>query len=359
MHSMIDTTYIAAIDSPYISSSNPCLARSMPMIRSLYITRDGLVKTDLLLGAFAEALRDQDGLLWVDFEGTPPETDEPILRDVFGFHPLAVDDALQESHVPKVDDWGEYLYIVLHAVIFDRTDGGHVDTLELDVFLGRNFMVTHHDQNIAAIERVWSASQRDERLWKNGVDHILYRLTDEVVASYMPVVEEIDEAVDRAEEEVFERATPETLSKIFALKRAVLHLRRIIGPQREVLNKLARDDYPAIDTQARVYFRDVYDHLVRLHDITESIRDLVSGTLDTYLSVINNRMNDIMKTLTIITTMFMPISFVVGFFGMNFFQPVAASLTPWADTPVFTITLAITILTPVLMYWWIRRRGWM
>jgi len=329
------------------------------MIRSLYITKDGLMKFDLPVEAFATALGDPEGMLWVDFEATLPETDEPLLREVFGFHPLAVDDALQESHVPKVDDWDEYLYVVLHAVVFDRTDGGHVDTLELDVFLGRNYMVTHHDQTIAAIEKVWTACQRDDRLRKNGVDHIMYRLADEVVASYMPVVEEIDEAVDRCEDEVFGKATPEILAQIFTLKRAVLHLRRVIGPQREVLNRLARDDYAVIDARARVYFRDVYDHLVRLHDITESIRDLVSGTLDTYLSVINNRMNDIMKTLTIITTMFMPISFVVGFFGMNFFQPVAKSLLPWADVPMFAITLAITLLTPIGMLWWVRSRGWM
>jgi len=328
------------------------------MIRSVFIAKDGTVRTDLQLADFPGALHDPTGILWVDFEATPPETDEPTLREVFGFHPLAVDDALQETHVPKIDDWDTYLYIVLHAVTFDPTDGGHVDTLELDVFLGRNFMVTHHDQSIAAIEKVWEACLRDERMWKNGVDYIAYRLTDEVVASYMPVVEAIDEAVDRAEDEVFGRPTPDVLEDIFTLKRAVLHLRRIIGPQREVLNRLARDDYAVIDRRARVYFRDVYDHLVRLHDITESIRDLVSGTLDTYLSVINNRMNDIMKTLTIITTLFMPISFVTGFFGMNFFQPVAEALKPWADLPVFAIAMAIFILTPVAMFFWIRKRGW-
>ena len=328
------------------------------MIRSVFIAKDGTVRTDLQLADFPGALQDPSGILWVDFEATPPETDEPLLREVFGFHPLAVDDALQETHVPKIDDWENYLYIVLHAVTFDPTDGGHVDTLELDVFLGRNFMVTHHDQSIAAIEKVWEACLRDERMWKNGVDYTAYRLTDEVVASYMPVVEAIDEAVDRAEDEVFGRPTPDVLEKIFTLKRAVLHLRRIIGPQREVLNRLARDDYAVIDRRARVYFRDVYDHLVRLHDITESIRDLVSGTLDTYLSVINNRMNDIMKTLTIITTLFMPISFVTGFFGMNFFQPVAEALKPWADLPVFAIAMAIFILTPVAMFFWIRKRGW-
>jgi magnesium transporter len=200
--------------------------------------------------------------------------------------------------------------------------------------------------------------QRDERHLRNGADHFLYRLTDEVVASYMPVVEALDEAIDLAEDQVFDRPTTATLEQIFALKRAALHLRRIIGPQREVLNKLARDDYQVIDSRARIYFRDVYDHLVRLHDITESIRDLVSGALDTYLSVINNRMNDIMRTLTIITTLFMPISFVVGFFGMNFFIP-SVPLDVWTGRTSFILTLILLILLPFSMFMWIRRRGWL
>jgi magnesium transporter len=143
------------------------------------------------------------------------------------------------------------------------------------------------------------------------------------------------------------------------LKRAALHLRRIIGPQREVLNKLARDDYRVIDARDRVYFRDVYDHLVRLHDITESIRDLVGGALDTYLSVINNRMNEIMKILTVITTLFMPLSFVASFFGMNYFQPVEDSLKPWTNYTSFVISMVIMMLIPVGMYFWMKRRGWM
>ena len=327
------------------------------MIRSLYFPKDGNLHIDLNIDAFKAALQDPDGLLWVDFEATPPEEDEPVLREVFGFHPLAIDDALQESHVPKVDDWGEYIYIVLHAVVFDKSNSGRLDTLELDVFLGKNYMVTHHDQPIAAIERVWDISHRDERHLLNGADHLLYRLTDEVVASYMPVVEEIDLAIDQTEDQVFDRPTPETLEHIFMLKRATVHLRRIIGPQREVLNRLARDDYRVIDSRARIYFRDVYDHLVRLHDITESIRDLVGGALDIYLSVINNRMNEIMKTLTIITTLFMPISFIGGFFGMNFFAPIAP-LARWTGIPAFILTLTITLLTPISMLVWVRRRGW-
>jgi magnesium transporter len=134
-------------------------------------------------------------------------------------------------------------------------------------------------------------------------------------------------------------------------------MRRILLPQREVLNKLARDDYRVIDPNDRIFFRDIYDHLVRLHDLNESLRDLVSGVMDTYLSVINNRMNEVMKTLAVITTLFMPITFVTGFFGMNFFEPVAG-LLGWTSEQVFIITLGILLLLPIGMYIWMRRRTW-
>ncbi len=328
------------------------------MIRTFYYNEADGIRTEFEVEEIPAMLQNENGLLWVDFQGTPPNEDEPILRDIFNFHPLAIDDALQENHVPKIDDWGSYLYIVLHAVIFDRQKDEFLDTNELDIFIGCNYMVTHHDQAIGAVDHLWSMLPRDVRYLQHGADHLLYRLVDDVVANYMPVVEELDEEIDSAEDEIFSSPTSATLARVFALKRATLHLRRIIGPQREVLNKLARDDNRVIDARDRIYFRDVYDHLVRLQDISESLRDLVSGSLDTYLSVVNNRMNDIMKTLTIITTVFMPIAFVTGFFGMNFFQPVA-KLTIWTALPAFFITLAIVVLTPTGMFLWMRRRGWM
>ena len=134
-------------------------------------------------------------------------------------------------------------------------------------------------------------------------------------------------------------------------------MRRILLPQREVLNKLARDDYRVIDPKDRIFFRDIYDHLVRLHDLNESLRDLVSGAMETYLSVTNNRMNEIMKVLTIITTFFMPITFITGFFGMNFFEPVA-HLVGWTSQQVFTTTMASILGLPLLMYFWMRGRTW-
>jgi magnesium transporter len=328
------------------------------MIRALYRAPDGRLRTDLRPEEFPSALQEAGGLLWVDFQAEPNETCEPILRDIFRFHPLAIDDALQESHVPRVDDWEQYLYLVLHAVVFEQRDGAHIDTLELDVFLGNNYVVTHHDVPIPAIEHIWTRCQRDDRLLKAGPGHLFYELSDDLVARYMPVIEGLDDAIDELEVQIFDKPMPDTLENLFRLKQAVIYLRRIIGPQREMFNRLARDDYAVIDPKNRVYFRDIYDHLVRLHDTSEGMRDLVSGAVDTYLSVINNRLSDVMKTLTIITTLFMPISFLAGFFGMNFFAP-SASMQILTSTPALLATLAVMALIPVGMYWWVRRRGWM
>jgi magnesium transporter len=307
---------------------------------------------------FPNAIRDREGLLWVDLAAEPAESCEPILRDVFGFHPLAVDDALEERHVPRVDDWGDYLYLVLQAVTFDQHSEEPLSTVELDAFLGRNHLVTYHTQRIAAVDQVWTLCQRDQRHLQRGTGYLFYKLADELVTHYMPVVEEIDDAIDAIEDQVFGEPTSSTLQQIFTIKRALLRLRRIMGPQREMLNKLARGDYPVLATGDRVFFRDVYDHLVRLYDITESLRELAGSALDTYLSVVNNRMNQVMKILTVFTALFMPISFLAGFFGMNFFQPVVA-MSAWTSQLAFTLTLAAMISALVGMCLWMRRRGWM
>ncbi|MGD2147818.1 MAG: magnesium/cobalt transporter CorA [Anaerolineae bacterium] len=336
------------------------------MIQSWYRTGDGELQTDLGPEAFALALQDEQGILWVDFSDEPPASCEPILRQIFRFHPLAIEDALEETHVPRVDDWGTYLYLNLHGVTFDREAEEPLGTVELDAFLGPNYLVTYHAQPVSAVERTWTACHRDacgeltrtERHVGRGAGYLLYRLVDELVAHFMPVVEEIDDAIDAIEDQVFGDPTSSTLQQIFAMKRALLRLRRVIGPQREVLNKLARGDYVVVATDDRVFFRDVYDHLVRLHELSESLRDLVGSALDTYLSVVNNRMNEVMKVLTVITTLFMPLSFLAGFFGMNFFQPVVP-LEEWTGRTAFALMLAAMIVSPIAMAVWMRRRRWL
>ena len=328
------------------------------MIQSLHRTSTGDVQTGLTLESLALALQDTEGLLWLDFCEEPVESCEPILSEVFGFHPLAVADALEESHVPRVDDWGTYLYINLHAITFDRQAEEPLSTAELDVFLGRNYLATYHTQPIAGLASAWTACERDERHLERGAGYLLHRLADELANNTMIVVEEIDDAIDAIEDQVFGDPTPSTLQEIFTMKRALLRLRRIIAPQREVLNKLARGDFAVVSSDDRVYFRDVYDHLVRLHEISENLRDLLGSALDSYLSVVNNRMNEVMKVLTVITTLFMPLSFLAGFFGMNFFQP-TVPLEAWTSRTAFWLMLVTMVLAPVGMAIYMRRRGWL
>lgn len=322
------------------------------MIRAFYRSGTGNVTIELPATDWRTALHDQRGLLWVDFTAAAPGEVEPHLRDTFGFHILAIDDALREAHVPKIDDWGDYIYAVVHSVLFDVKSLA-VTTHELDIFLGLNYLVTYHQQSVDAVERVWRQVCHDPRLLEHGPDHLLYLLLDTLTADYMTTIDALDTALDALETTVFMQPTPQTLGTIFAVKRAALHLRRIIGPQREVLNKLARDDYAVIDPKDRMFFRDVYDHLVRLVELNETLRDLTSGALDIYLSVTSNRLNDVMKTLTIISALFMPISFVVGFFGMNF------SGLPFDSPWLLVGALGAILLTPLVMLYWFRRRGWL
>lgn len=325
------------------------------MIRAFLRHADGSIETAVPPERLPSVLRETGAVVWIDLHNEPEAVDEQILLGTFAFHPLAVDDAIQETHVPKVDDWGEYLYIVLHAVQFASAESAGLTTRELDIFLGRNFLVTHHEEEMDCVERTFAACLRDPRTSAGGAARLLYQLVDELVAGHMPTADAIDEALEAAEERIIGKPVPAVLPEVLGLKRALLHLRRILAPQRDVLGRLARDEYAVVEAGVRPYFRDVYDHLVRLYDIVESMRDLAAGVLETYLSSINNRMNKAMKTLTLITTLFMPISFLTGFFGMNFFAPQALA-SEWTGRVAFIAVLAAITLLPGLMWLWLRRR---
>jgi magnesium transporter len=322
------------------------------MIRTLYRKSTGSFTTDIPQAHWRAALADAGGVFWVDICAEPPAAVEPLLRDIFKFHPLAIDDALREAHVPRIDNWGEYVYAIVHAVNYDA-ERIELDTHEVDIFLGHNYLVTHRAEPAAIVDRVWKSVVADQRRLERGADFLLYDLLDVLVADYMPLIDALDDTVDHLEDEIFHKATPRTLNTLFSVKRIALQLRRIIGPQREVLNRLARDEYPMIDAVDRVYYRDVYDHLVRLVDINEGLRDLISGALDTYLSVTSNRINEVMKVLTIVSALFMPIAFLSGFFGMNF------TWLPFNSPYLLGAAIAAMVITPLGMLMWFKRQGWM
>ena len=330
-----------------------------PRIRIVHRSANGDLSFDMPVDRIPEALADPSTLLWVDIER--PELDlvriESLFRDVFKFHPLAIEDALQETHVPKLDDWGDYLYLVFHGLDFDPKSD-HLILHELDLFLGNNYLVSCHAVPMKPVETLLRQLERDPERASKGPDHLLYHLLDQGTDDYLKAIEHLDETIDAAQEEVFAAPTPATLQQIFRIKRSAVKVHRIIAPQREVMNRLARDSYKQIDGPDRVYFRDVYDHLVRLHDISETLRDLITGALDTYLSAISNRTNEIMKTLTLVTVMFLPMSFLAGFFGMNFFGENLVLPFGLPRLTLFWINLGVMLSTPVGLFIWARRRGW-
>jgi magnesium transporter len=332
-----------------------------PTIRVVFRERAGTIHHDWPVDRIGEAVEDREGTIWVDIDDRESAGNgqvEALLREVFRFHPLAIEDALKDTHVPKVDDWGDYLYIVFQAIDFDP-DSDQLRFHELDIFLGRNYLVTYHNAPIPEIDQHHRNIERDPvNRCRHGASHILYHLLDLIVASYLPAIEHLDDAIDDAQDEVFAGPNTHTVRAIFEVKRSALRLNRVLAPEREVMNRLARDDYDPIPNEHRVYFRDIYDHLVRVHDITESLRDLISGALDTYLSAISNRTNDIMKTLTLVTVMFLPMSFLTGFFGMNFFAETLSFQSPMPKRLLFTLTCLTVFVTPWMIWLWSRRKGW-
>jgi magnesium transporter len=324
------------------------------MIRILCRAAQDAAMTELAADQLASALKVKRNLTWVDLSGDDTAAYRPLLTDIFGFHPLAVDDALVETHLPKIDDWDEYIYVVLYGVDFDQVKL-EVDSHEVDVFLGPNYLVTHHTEQVNAVERLRSIYLRDARRLQRGTDYLLFELADTIVADFMPCLDALDETANDLEDEVFNNPTKETLPRIFTLKRAAIHLRRILSPQREVLNRLARDEYHVVDAKERVYFRGVYDHLVRLHDINEGVRDLIGGALDIYLSATSNRLNEVMRILTLVTVLGLPLTFLTGFFGMNFFGATYEIPAPFEGKLLFLIAMSAMIITPIVLYTLLKR----
>jgi len=189
---------------------------------------------------------------------------------------------------------------------------------EMDFCLGKNFLVTSHNDIIPALAINKERLRKDSPIIKNGADFLLYALTDSLVDSYFPVIHDFDDSVDQMSDELFKDPTNNTLKKIYTLKNEIIHLRRTIGPQADVMSLLARGDYPQITPANSIYFRNIYDSLIRINDIVGTSRDIITGAMEAYVSVVSNRLNEIMKTLTVITTIMMPLTLIASIYGMNF-----------------------------------------
>lgn len=330
-------------------------------IRIIYRKGSGELDLDFPAERLAEAVADSKGTVWVDiedFNGNSNQAVDELLRNVFKFHPLAIEDALLETHVPKVDDWGDYLYIVFHICAV-RPGSVELSLHELDIFLGRNYVVTYHTEPLNIFDQDRRSIEKDPRdRLREGPDHLLYRFLELGIDQSLEAIQNLDDQVDAIQNQVVESPSAAVLHSIFRIKRSAIRLHKTLSPQREVLNRLARDPFQPIQSKHRVYFRDLYDHVVRIHDISESLRDLISGALETYLSVVSNRTNETMKTLTIVTVMFLPMSFLAGFFGMNFFGDNLVLRRPLPRMLLLIGTCIIMGISPAVIWIQGKRKKW-
>jgi len=259
----------------------------------------------------------KDGLLWIDIEDVTDE-DAELLSDVLGFHPLAVEDCIsRDIHPPKIDDFEDYLFVIVHGINY-HTESEVVETTELAFFMGKNYVVTTHDVPMRSITSMLDRIRKDGRLMRRGADFLAHDIIDTLVDNIMPTIEQMDEKNDQLEDEALHKPKRETLMAIMQLKRSILSLTRIILPQREIVNRLSRGEYNLISERAQIYYRNIFDHLVRIEMLTLGLRDMTESVLSTYLSSVSNRMNEVMKVLTLIATIFIPLTFIAGIYGMNF-----------------------------------------
>ena len=320
------------------------------MRRILFRQNDGTVETAADLDFLSEILNDPLCALWIDLEGESPEALEALAAR-FDLHPVTLEDFVHRNQRPKVEEFDQYLFLVVHALRGIR--GDELETDELHVVLKKNCLLTVHDRPLGGVQRVFDRCAADPRALERGASFLLYLVSDAVVDGYFPVLEALGDEVDELEDAVARGPARHQMARLFDLKRAVVQLRKVVSPQREVYNALSRRDYPNIDPRTAVYFRDVYDHLVRAYEVIDSSRDLVANTLDAYLAAQSNRLAQVMKQLTLIATIFMPLTFITGFFGMNF------TGLPFNRTWLLWGVLAVMLAMPVTMLLLFARRGWL
>jgi magnesium transporter len=290
--------------------------------RAWSFARDGagVLHRDVEPRALGALLADPDAILWVDIDSRN-RAQHALLDKVFGFHPLAIEDTLNPRTRVKVDEYEGYLFITMRVVRFcEETpdDPYDLETGNLNLFIGRNFLVTVHDEPVPSVHEVQDYVVRSPDVLARGAGRLGHMIMDLAVDAYFPILDRIDEFVDGIEDRVFTSFDRDAIKDIFAVKRLVLSLRRFLLPQREIFNVLTNRPSALLPPQTQLYFRDVYDHMLRISDSLENYRELLSGTMDSYLSQVSNRMAAVSKGLTVIATLSVPFVVVSGMWGMNF-----------------------------------------
>jgi len=290
--------------------------------------------------------------MWVELQQKDHACDV-LLGEQLQLHPMTIEDIWATRSQPKLEDYDSYLYLILHGASGNAP--GAIELVELDVVIGPHYVITHDPAGL--VDQVRVEVERQPRLLQRGPAWVAHAILDAAVDRYLPLIDDLDGQIERLSDDVLRKAGtrqgPPLLRKLLGFKRMLLSLRRMSVHQREILLRLARGEFPEIPADAAPFYRDVYDHFLRVTDLVESYRDLVTSALEVYLSVQSNRMNEIMKTLTLISTVMLPITFIAGLYGMNF-KLMPELEQPWGYPAALSLMLAVA--TGTLLWFW--RKGW-
>ncbi len=319
----------------------------------LVYREDDLQSREGVTPAQCQGLLEQRGVKWLDMQGVHQTETIKAVGEIFDLHPLVLEDVLNTDQRPKVEDYDGYLYIVLRMLRFDETRQ-QIHSEQVSLVLGKDYVLSLQEKPGDVFEGVRERLRSGRRIRFMQADYLAYSILDAVVDHYFALLEKLGDEIESLEDELMAKPEPGTLQRIHHFKREMLMLRKAVWPLREVLSQLSRDGHPLISDETRLFMRDVYDHSIHVIDTIDTLRELLASMLDLYLSSINNRMNEVMKVLTIIATLFMPLTFIAGVYGMNFdFMPELA--WRWAYPSVWVVMIAVAGGLLLLF----RRRGWL
>jgi len=332
------------------------------MIRSFAFTTQGkLHSQNIETFLMPTLLADTNLFLWVDLEKATPEEAKAVLEKIFHFHPLSIEDCVLPSPLPKVEEYspkegdlftGPYLFLVMHAVDYSLKDGCF-GTSELNFFLGKNFLVTYHELPLRSVSTVEERAINGTMGIARAPDRVAHSLVDALVDNYKPALDELGLAIAELEQLALQRPNKETLNKILQVKKEVLHLRQIIGPQREVLSRFARGDFKLVRPHLVPYFRDVYDSLFHISELAQTYTDSLTGILQVYLNMSSNQTGEVVKLLTLITVITTPLMMIGTWYGMNF-----KNMPELEYEHAYPIAAVCMILSTLGTYLYFKMRKW-
>lgn len=323
----------------------------------VYIKNEKEVRSDVPPEEVTSLLQRDDAVIWVDLDIRNPEdlkAGERMLANEFGFHHLTIEDCREARNQPKVEEFEDYLFFIVHGIKPQAKTSNFI-TKELDGFLGSNFVVTNRNEDFRSIEAVKRQILANPRAFKRGAAFLLHQILDKMVDFYMPIVDDFDTAINELEDRVYETDTggTEILEEIMDLRRSVARLKRISTRQLEVLYRISHGEFPQIPEEILPFYRDVHDHLLRIADLAEGYRDLVSGLFEIHFSVTANKTNDVMKFLALISATMLPLTLLTGVYGMNFTN---MPLLNWQYGYFIALGIMVMIFGALIVYFW--RKGW-